>query len=212
MSPFFKGGVHGAPLRFGRWVKTQPRFGSRHIPENKSCCKQSITHNTPVADEQSQNRGDTAIAEARWGELHFCVTDQPADQGGNARAQDYYDGVDMQRNVLVLQLEGIPAPVLLDLYPLSSSALPAEGEVIFSRIGANDPQFNLRSTPGLIVRTRSQDQLFATGLETHRHFDESTEVSENARGDIERCDTIGYSAEASVVRRQCRSGQYIVVM
>nr|WP_216821208.1 heparinase II/III family protein [Marinobacterium profundum] len=267
---------------FGRWVNIEPKFGGRYIPENKGYCKQTIAHNTVVVDEQSQNCGDTATAEQRWGELHFCVTDHPAGQGVSARALGYYDGVDMQRSVLMLQLEGISAPVLLDLYRLTSTAehqydyalhyqgqiihtdfdvsanaqlsalgaahgyqhlwelgrghisretksaqvswlmghsyysistaLPAGGDVIFSRIGANDPQFNLRSEPALIIRTRGQNQLFATVLETHGYFDESMEVSENARGDIERVEIIGHNQAATVVRLERRSGQNLVVM
>ncbi|UTW10432.1 heparinase II/III domain-containing protein [Marinobacterium rhizophilum] len=267
---------------FGRWVNIEPKFGGRYIPENKSYCKQTIAHNTVVVDEQSQNRGDTATAEQRWGELHFCVTDHPAGQGISARAQGYYEGVDMQRSVLMLQLEGISAPVLLDLYRLTSTAehqydyalhyqgqiihtdfdvsahpqlsalgaahgyqhlwelgrghisgetqsaqvswlmghsyysistaLPAGGDVIFCRIGANDPQFNLRSEPALVIRSRGRDQLFATVLETHGHFDESMEISENARGDIERVEVIGHNQAASVVRLKRRSGQNLVVM
>ncbi|MBS1210977.1 MAG: chondroitin lyase, partial [Proteobacteria bacterium] len=101
---------------FGRWVNVEPKFGGRYIPENDSYCKQSIAHNTVVVDEESQNRGDTATAVARWGEKIFFVSQHPAGQGMSARVHDYYPGVDMQRSVLMLSLPGLEKPLLLDLF------------------------------------------------------------------------------------------------
>ncbi len=56
------------------------------------------------------------------------------------------------------------------------------GEVFFTRTGANDPSFNLRSEPAFILRTKANSTLFASVLETHGYFNEEFEQSVNARG------------------------------
>ncbi len=106
---------------FGRWVNVEPKFGGRYIPENKSYCKQTIAHNTVVVDERSQNQGSTAIAEKKWGKLHFLhQLDQH--QAISATIDEYYEGVNMQRSAFLLNLSGFDSPVLLDLFALWSDA------------------------------------------------------------------------------------------
>ena len=253
---------------FGRWVNVEPKFGGRYIPENKSYCKQTIAHNTVVVDQTTQNKGDTATAEAKWGEKHFFVTDKPELQAASAIVRGYYEGVDMQRSIVVAELEGIENPVVIDLfrtitdeehvydypvhytgqvirtdfdYDTKSSLKPlgedngyqhlwhvADGkvgekgslfswlqghsyyslissgvedsEVIFARTGANDPDFNLRSEPALILRQKGKSHLFANVLETHGYFNESIEASVNARGQVKRVEVVGMNDTASIVR------------
>ena len=252
---------------FGRWVNVEPKFGGRYIPENKSYCKQTIAHNTVTVDQKTQNNGDTATAEARWGEKHFFMADKPELQAASAFVRGYYEGVDMQRTAVVAELDGVENPLVIDLfriisdeehtydYPLhytgqmiradfeyeckptlkpmgdsngyqhlwhladgktdngslfswlqgnSYYSLISNGvegsEAIMARVGANDPDFNLRSEPALILRQKGKSHLFANVLETHGHFDESVEASVNARGVISRVEVIGMNEVASVVR------------
>ncbi|KAF7600764.1 MAG: chondroitin lyase [Candidatus Dactylopiibacterium carminicum] len=91
-------------------------------------------------------------------------------------------------------------------------ATPAPGEMIFARIGANDPQFNLRNEPLLVLRTRAASHLFATALETHGHFDEANEISVDARGRLQRIEVLGHDATASVVRLHDVAGLRHTVM
>ena len=260
---------------FGRWVNVEPKFGGRYIPENKSYCKQTIAHNTVVVDQTSQNKGDTATAEEKWGEKHFFVADKKKLQAASAIVRNYYEGVDMQRSVVVAQLDGIENPVIIDLfrtmtdeehvydypvhysgqvirtdfeyeaestlkplgedngyqhlwhvatgksdkgslfswlhghsyYSLISSGIE-NSEIIFARLGANDPDFNLRSEPALILRQKAKSHLFANVLETHGYFNESIEASVNARGQIKRVEVIGMNETGSVVRLHREDGQF----
>ncbi|MGB5446163.1 MAG: heparinase II/III family protein [Psychromonas sp.] len=73
------------------------------------------------------------------------------------------------------------------------------GEVIFTRTGANDPSFNLRSEPAFILRSKGKSTLFASVLETHGHFNEEFEQSVNARGQVKNISVIGHSEIGSVV-------------
>ncbi|WP_394132206.1 heparinase II/III family protein [Shewanella maritima] len=263
---------------FGRWVNVEPKFGGRYIPENKSYAKQTVAHNTVVVDQQSQNAGDTATAEARWGEAHFFVAGE-SQQGMSAFVRDYYPGVDQQRSVLMFNIEGIAKPVVLDLFRLSSqqqhtydyvmhhsgqiirtdfeyqtesklkplgdkagyqhlwnvasgkveagslvswlhgqsyysmvSSAVAGSEVIFARTGANDPDFNLRSEPAIILRQQGKDHLFATVYETHGYFNEAIEASTDARGQVASVTVLTHNDEASAVALKLTCGKQVQVL
>lgn len=105
---------------FGRWVNIEPKFGGRYIPENKSYCKQTIAHNTVVVDQITQNQGDTATAEARFGEKHFFVTANEKLQAMSAFVRGYYPGVDQQRSVVMVELAGFEKPLIIDLFRMIS--------------------------------------------------------------------------------------------
>ncbi|MFD0990785.1 alginate lyase family protein [Mariniflexile jejuense] len=54
-------------------------------------------------------------------------------------------------------------------------------ELIFARIGANDPNFNLRKEPSFIIRKpNSKDTYFVSLLESHGHYNPVDEIATNA--------------------------------
>ncbi|MEZ9839585.1 heparinase II/III family protein [Vibrio sp. 10N.261.52.C11] len=72
-------------------------------------------------------------------------------------------------------------------------------EVIFTRTGANDPSFNLRSEPAFILRSKGETTLFASVLETHGYFNEEFEQSVNARGVVKDIKVVAHTNIGSVV-------------
>ncbi|MBU9845615.1 heparinase II/III domain-containing protein [Rahnella ecdela] len=120
LSLFSRGREFLRDYGFGRWVNIEPKFGGRYIPENNSYCKQTVAHNTVVVDGQSQNHGDSLEAEKRWGESHFFVTKNPAEQGMSARLKNYFPGTDQQRTVLMLSLPELSSPLIVDVFRLTS--------------------------------------------------------------------------------------------
>ncbi|MFM2600800.1 heparinase II/III family protein [Vibrio fortis] len=90
-------------------------------------------------------------------------------------------------------------------YSLVTSANEGS-EVIFARTGANDPDFNLKSEPALILRQSGQNHVFASVLETHGYFNESIEASVDARGLVESVSVVGHNSVGTVVRIQTTSG------
>ncbi|WP_153914154.1 heparinase II/III domain-containing protein [Shewanella sp. TC10] len=72
-------------------------------------------------------------------------------------------------------------------------------EVIFTRTGANDPSFNLRSEPAFTLRSKGGNTLFASVLETHGYFNEEFEQSVSARGQVKNIKVIGHNEVGSVV-------------
>lgn len=81
----------------------------------------------------------------------------------------------------------------------SSAKQNGDNEVIFTRTGANDPSFNLRSEPAFILRSKGESTLFASVLETHGYFNEEFEQSVNARGQVRDIRVVGYNAVGSIV-------------
>ncbi|EID0033523.1 heparinase II/III family protein [Vibrio alginolyticus] len=81
----------------------------------------------------------------------------------------------------------------------SSAKQNGDNEVIFTRTGANDPSFNLRSEPAFILRSKGESTLFASVLETHGYFNEEFEQSVNARGQVKDIRAVGYNAVGSIV-------------
>ena len=73
-------------------------------------------------------------------------------------------------------------------------------EVFFTRTGANDPSFNLRSEPAFIYRTAGKTTLLASVLETHGYFNEEFEQSVNARGKVSSIKVLGHNDVGSVVQ------------
>ena len=262
---------------FGRWVNVEPKFGGRYIPENKSYCKQTVAHNTVVVDQKTQNNFDTALAESKFGQKHFFLAEDEKFQAMSGTISEYYDGIDMQRSVLLPELEEFEKPLVIDVYRITAdaeheydlpyhytgqlirtdfdyqvesklrplgeangyqhlwnvgsgkvegsslvswlhdssyyslvSSAPAGSEVIFARTGANDPDFNLRSEPTLILRQKAKDHVFASVLETHGYFNESIEASIGARGLVEGVQVLGHDTTGTVVEISLISGKKYV--
>ncbi|MGB2079484.1 MAG: heparinase II/III domain-containing protein, partial [Vibrio sp.] len=120
MSYFNRGQEVLTDYGYGRWVNVEPKFGGRYIPENKTYCKQTVAHNTVVVDQKTQNDFDTATAESRFGELHFFKGDDQASQAMSGIIREYYAGVDMQRSVILVELDELEKPLLLDVYRMQA--------------------------------------------------------------------------------------------
>ena len=252
---------------FGRWINVEPKFGGRYLPENDTYAMQTVAHNTIVVDGQSQHVGDEDAAEAASGERHFFEGESSETQAMSARAHGHFDGVDMQRTMLLIQHATLPHPLVVDLfrvtsdsshqydYPLHYSgqiistnlsiatrtdtlhalgsgagyqhiwktahartdttisltwldghryySVVAAGaydtDVLLGRTGANDPDFNLRSEPLLVIRRHADTHLFASVIESHGYFNEARERSDQARPSITDVRVVGHSDMASVI-------------
>ncbi|AHG21900.1 chondroitin lyase [Chania multitudinisentens RB-25] len=109
------------------------------------------------------------------------------------------------RSVLVSWLDG-------NSYYSYLCALPAGGNVIFANIGANDPHFNLRNEPALVIRSQGENKLFASVYETHGYFNEATESSTGARGQVERVEVVGHDDDVSVVRLYLQDQRVLMIV
>ena len=72
-------------------------------------------------------------------------------------------------------------------------------ELLFTRIGANDPEFNLRRDPGLVLRRKNtKNTLFVSTIEAHGSYSPVSESAVNSKSSIQDLkvvlDTEGYTA------------------
>ncbi len=107
---------------FVRWLNVESKFGGRYLPENRSWARQTVAHNCVVVDQRCQNDADAARADQVHGQPHFFVAGGKV-QAMSAFANRHFNGVTMQRTVLLLSLPALDFPLLVDLYRLSGRHL-----------------------------------------------------------------------------------------
>ena len=84
-------------------------------------------------------------------------------------------------------------------YTLTSATEPND-ELLFTRIGANDPSFNLRRDAGLMIRRDpAKDTVFATIIEPHGGYSPVYELAVNARSGVSDLQVIQNDDDFTVI-------------
>ncbi len=83
-------------------------------------------------------------------------------------------------------------------YTVTASA-DSHSSVLFTRIGAGDPDFNLRSEPGIVFRRSGSSVAFASVIEPHGYVNPVDEISSDARPAIQSVSVIAIGEEGTVV-------------
>ncbi|GAA3512129.1 hypothetical protein GCM10022393_27330 [Aquimarina addita] len=66
-----------------------------------------------------------------------------------------------------------------------SSLIDADSRMIFSRLGANDPDFNLRNEPSYMIREKGKkNHIFVNVIEPHGNFDPKLESVQNPHSSV----------------------------
>ncbi len=71
-------------------------------------------------------------------------------------------------------------------YYTISSLVEGKAQVFFTRSGANDPNFNLRHEPALIIRKKGINQSFVNVTEIHGDYDPVREFSSGAYPSVQQ--------------------------
>ena len=85
------------------------------------------------------------------------------------------------------------------LFTMTSSSIKND-ELIFGRVGANDPEFNLRHDPVFIQRRKGKNSIFASVIESHGTYDPVSETPMNPFAGVKTVEVIHDSKEYTVVR------------
>ncbi|RKR15330.1 alginate lyase [Maribacter vaceletii] len=73
-------------------------------------------------------------------------------------------------------------------------------ELIFSRLGANDPEFNLRRDAGFLIRrTNTQNTLFVSAIEPHGNYSPVSEFAVNAYSTIKEIKVVLNTADYTAI-------------
>ncbi len=90
-------------------------------------------------------------------------------------------------------------------YTISSTA-DTTTDVFFTRIGANDPKFNLRNEPGLMLRKKGNSAVFASVIEPHGKFDGVREFTTGVASKITSVKALKNDGSATVIRIETITG------
>lgn len=80
-----------------------------------------------------------------------------------------------------------------------TSAADSSTRVIFTRIGAGDPDFNLRGDQGMMLRRSAASTVFATVIESHGTFEPVSEISFGATGRVNDVRVLASTDEGTIV-------------
>ncbi|MBI5476176.1 MAG: alginate lyase family protein [Ignavibacteriales bacterium] len=83
-------------------------------------------------------------------------------------------------------------------YSITTSA-DSTTKVFFTRIGASDPEYNLRREPAVILRTNARSHVYASFLEPHGYFEPVAERSDGATGIVNEVNVVSSTDEATIV-------------
>lgn len=82
-----------------------------------------------------------------------------------------------------------------------SAVTSKNDEIIFGRIGANDPDYNLRNEPTLILRKKNaQEALFVSTIESHGTYSPVSEFAVNAYSNIKNLAIVFNSKEYTAIK------------
>lgn len=88
-----------------------------------------------------------------------------------------------------------------DVFYSLTTTTANQDKLIFARIGANDPNFDLRRDPAFILRREdAKDALFVSLLETHGFYSPVTEVPQNLYSNLKSLEVVYHDSEYTAVK------------
>jgi len=97
------------------------------------------------------------------------------------------------------------------LYTISAATTP-QTELKMLRLGANDPDFNLRNETAFLIREKEQkNHTFATSIETHGDYDVVMETSNNLTSSCEEVKVVMDTAEYTVIKAIYKGGHSVTL-
>lgn len=80
-----------------------------------------------------------------------------------------------------------------------STLIQDSASIFFTRLGANDPDFNLRREPAMIIRKKGKDQLFANVIEVHGKMDPVMEISSQSYPSVKQIQVLRQDEDFTIV-------------
>jgi hypothetical protein len=96
-------------------------------------------------------------------------------------------------------------------YYTVSSMLQDTASLFLIRSGANDPSFNLRHDPAMVIRKKGSDQVFVNVVEVHGNFDPIAEFSTNATPSVKDIKLLHNSEDLIVAQMMIDNKRLVVV-
>lgn len=93
-----------------------------------------------------------------------------------------------------------------DRFYTAVSATTPGAKIFYTRVGANDPKFNLRPETAVIQRVNAANHVFATVIEPHGRWDATREVTAGGAAMFRSVEVVAATADGTVVRLQGANG------
>ena len=91
-----------------------------------------------------------------------------------------------------------------------STLMDRRGEILLTRIGANDPEFNLRNEPGILVRQKSSgDHSFISVIEAHGSSDPVIESVSGTKSAVKELKLLHQSEDYTITKITLSDGKEI---
>jgi hypothetical protein len=90
-------------------------------------------------------------------------------------------------------------------YTLTSNT-DMNSTVLFTQIGASDPNFNLRNEPGIIIRQKAKSHCFVSVIEPHGSFDPISEKTVGSKSLIKDVSVVKSDTEFTIINIHSGSG------
>lgn len=87
-----------------------------------------------------------------------------------------------------------------------TAAADAKTQLVLTRIGANDPNFNLRNEPAFMLRTHAANHVFASVLEPHGIWDGTKEFTEGGFPTVQAVRVLASTDDGTVVAITGKNG------
>jgi len=89
-----------------------------------------------------------------------------------------------------------------------TSATNKNDEIILARIGANDPEFNLRKDPSIIIRKKGvKNTIYVSIIESHGTYDPIKEVANNAYSNFSKVDVLNDDKNYTAIKIHFKDGK-----
>ncbi len=89
-----------------------------------------------------------------------------------------------------------------------TSVVGTEDELIFARLGANDPKYNLRRDPAYIIRKKNQkNATFVSIFEPHGNYNWATELAEHPFTSVDKLSLIQDDDNYTIIRFSNKEGK-----
>lgn len=86
-------------------------------------------------------------------------------------------------------------------------------ELFFTRIGSNDPKFNLRAEPGLMIRQKAvREHTFFSVLEMHGNYNPGSEAVTNSSSSLESMEIVYQDKEVTGIRLRIKDGGWMILL
>lgn len=94
-----------------------------------------------------------------------------------------------------------------------TSATNKNDEIIFARVGANDPEYNLRKDPSIIIRKKNtKNTVYASIIESHGTYNPVKELAKNAYSNFSKIQVLQDNSNYTAIKIYFKSGKEKIVI